>query len=331
LPVSGGNLYVRLWSLIDGVWRYGTDKHYLGQKNPDTAHLTSPAEGWPLAGASQLFQWDASPIATLYQLWVGTIPGAYDLGYFPQGGTTDTSVVATGLPTDGRVLYVRLYTNSGNYQTYVDYTYRAASSASAAPSSITSPVKGTTLAGATQLFEWNDAGATYFQLWVGNTPGAYDIGYFPEAGTSDHSVTATGLPTDGRTLYVTLYSMVDGVYQSRTTSYVAATAAPTGPAQMTFPAPGARLGNGTADPTQTFMWTSAPGARLYQVWIGNTPGAYDIGYYPEAGTAETSTVVTGLPTDGRTLYVRLWSLIYEYYDYNDYVYQAPSPDFPPPS
>ena len=40
------------------------------------------------------------------------------------------------------------------------------------------------------------------------------------------------------------------------------------------------------------------------------------------GGASTSYTATGLPTDGRTLYVRLWSLVSGIWQFNDYTYTA---------
>jgi hypothetical protein len=87
-------------------------------------------------------------------------------------------------------------------------------------------------------------------------------------------------------------------------------------AVITSPHPSLPL---TASPTQTFTWTNV-GASLYQLWIGTTPGSYDLGFYPPAGTTATSVTVENLPTDGRTLYVRLYSAIGGVWRFTDWVY-----------
>jgi len=158
---------------------------------------------------------------------------------------------------------------------------------------------------------------------VGSTQGAYDAGYFPQNGTTGTSVTATGLPTDGRTLYVRLYSNINGAYQFRDFTYTAAGAGGGGggapaPATMASPANGTTLSGSTV----TFAWNAASGASLYQVWVGTSPGTYDIGYYPSTGTTTTTTTATGLPTDGRTLYVRLYSAIGGSWYYRDFTYRS---------
>ena len=59
-----------------------------------------------------------------------------------------------------------------------------------------------------------------YTLYVGSTPGAYDIAAFQ---TSNLSLTVSNIPTDGRTLYVTLYGNGGGVRtQQDTATYTAA-------------------------------------------------------------------------------------------------------------
>jgi hypothetical protein len=179
---------------------------------------------------------------------------------------------------------------------------------------------GSTLTGTSQLFQWNASGASLYQLWVGSTPGADDIGFFPQNGTTGTSATATGLPTDGRTLYVRLYSAINGAWQFQDFTYTAAGSGgftPT-PAVMTSPAPGATLSGSTV----TFNWNAASGASLYQVWVGTTQGAYDVGFFPQNGTTGTTATATGLPTDGRTLFVRLYTAIGSTWYFNDYTYRS---------
>ena len=291
------------------------------------ASLTSPAPGARLAGSSQDFSWtDAG--ASLYQVFVGTSVGAYDIGYYPQAGTRQTSTTVTGLPTDGRTLYVRLYSSVGGVYYSRDYVFTAAagsSPASSGPASIATPADGATLAGATQAFSWNAAaGATLYQLWIGSTPGAYDVGYYPPAGTTGTSLTVSGLPTDGRTLYVRLHSAIGGAWQFRDFTFKAAgSGAVAGPAAITSPAAGSVLGGAS----QLFEWNAAIGATFYQLWLGSTPGGYDLGYSP--ASSATSATMNGLPTDGRTVHARLYSSIGGAYQFRDFTFTA-SGTSPPP-
>jgi hypothetical protein len=78
--------------------------------------------------------------------------------------------------------------------------------------------------------------------------------------------------------------------------------------------------NGAAIPTtQTFSWTDA-GADQYWLYVGNTQGSVDI-YNQDQGTA-TSTTVSGIPTDGRTVWVRLWTRCGSTWSSVDYSYNV---------
>ncbi|MBI4666821.1 MAG: S8 family serine peptidase [Nitrospinae bacterium] len=329
LPVDGSTLYVRLLTKIGGQW-YSNDYTYTAfnpnAPQPGPAVMTSPAPGSTLAGSSVTFQWTQSSTATAYVVWIGTVPGAYNIGYYPASGqTSGTSVVANGLPTDGRTLYVRLYSKISGAWQYYDYTYTAGSPGPVA-AVISSPAPGSTLTGADLTFSWNAAvGATGYRVDVGTTVGGAEIGTFPPAGeTAQTSVQATGLPVDGSALNVRLLTKIGGQWYSNDYTYTAfnPNAPQPGPAVMTSPAPGSTL----AGSSITFQWTQSSTATAYVVWIGTVPGAYNIGYYPASGqTTGTSTVASGLPTDGRTLYVRLYSKISGAWQYYDYTYTAGSP------
>ena len=70
--------------------------------------------------------------------------------------------------------------------------------------------------GSKVTFTWTaETGATSYQLWIGNTPGAHDVA---SGGTSSLSLTFSGLPTDGRQLYVTLYGYSGGVWTVQDTA-----------------------------------------------------------------------------------------------------------------
>ncbi len=72
-------------------------------------------------------------------------------------------------------------------------------------------------------------------------------------------------------------------------------------ATLDTPAHGEKLSSTTV----YFHWGGGSGVTDYYVWVGNTLGAGDI--VQAYAATSTSTTITGLPMDGRTLYVRLWS------------------------
>ena len=88
-------------------------------------------------------------------------------------------------------------------------------------------------------------------------------------------------------------------------------------AELSYPAGGMVLMGGT----QAFEWAGVTGAT-YTLWIGSAVGTKDIGVV-DAGS-ETSTVVKGLPTDGRRIYVRLITRIGSSTQSRDFQYVADS-------
>jgi hypothetical protein len=70
----------------------------------------------------------------------------------------------------------------------------------------------------------------------------------------------------------------------------------------------------------TFQWTAGAASQCV-LWIGST-GVGSSNFGGTGATTSTSYGATGLPTDGRTMYVRLWSQISGTWLYNDYTYTA---------
>lgn len=178
--------------------------------------ITSPARNSTLTSSTVNFTWTAKNGATSYQLWLGSSPNTHDVGVI---GTSNVSGALANVPTDGRQLYATLYAYANNTWSVLDTaTYTAASFTNA---QITSPAKGSTLTSSVVWFTWSpESGATSYQLWAGSTPGSFDITY---GGTSDTTV-ALALPTDGRTVYVTLWGFSGGSWSLQdTATYTAAT------------------------------------------------------------------------------------------------------------
>jgi outer membrane biosynthesis protein TonB len=88
-----------------------------------------------------------------------------------------------------------------------------------------------------------------------------------------------------------------------------------GTAVMVSPPPGSTFSGSTV----TFQWT-AGSATAYGLTVGSSPGAADI--YASSVLSTLSQTVTNIPTDGRTVYVRLYSLVGRSWTFNDYTYKA---------
>jgi hypothetical protein len=94
--------------------------------------------------------------------------------------------------------------------------------------------------------------------------------------------------------------------------------APTAHAQdaaIISPPPGATLAGEHVE----FVWTDT-GAGQYALDIGSRPGGTDI--FSENLGRVTQVIIPHLPTDGRTLFVRLWTVRGDQWSYTDHVYTA---------
>jgi hypothetical protein len=87
--------------------------------------MTLPTPGSTLTSAATTFTWAAGTgNVTGYYLWVGTSPGASDLGGYTAPPGLNLTVT---LPTTGATIYVRLWTQmNGTTYFYNDYTYTEA-------------------------------------------------------------------------------------------------------------------------------------------------------------------------------------------------------------
>jgi hypothetical protein len=283
--------------------------------------ITSPANGSTLAGSAVTFNWNAGTgTITERLLYVGTSLGGSEIYVGYQGAGLSRTV--TGIPTDGRTIYVRLMSFiNGSWQTN-NYTYTAANVVVPTPSVITAPIPGTTFSASAVNFEWSAGGmVTSRTLSVGSTLGGSQY-YGPANQGSALSVLVINLPTNGSTVYVRLSQVVNGVSQSTDYTYTAATVA--SPSAMTSPANGSTL----AGSSVTFNWNAGSGVTERYFTVGSTNGGSDIyAGYQGAGLSRT---VTGIPTDGRTIYVRLASWVGGAWSNANYTYTASGTGAPPP-
>jgi hypothetical protein len=88
-----------------------------------------------------------------------------------------------------------------------------------------SPVSGSTLVGSTVTFQWTAGSATGYILTLGSAAKGIDI--YSSGVIHTLSAVVNNIPTDGRTVFATLYSQVNNVWQSNAYTYTANGATPT--------------------------------------------------------------------------------------------------------
>jgi glucose/arabinose dehydrogenase len=296
------------------------------------AQMTSPAPGSTLASATATFSWTAGTTVTSYGLQVGSTPGGTDIVAGIQ--YSNTSATISGLPTDGRALYVRLYSLVSGSWEYDDFTYTASGAAGAAFLSIGDVTVSEGNSGTrTATFTVTRSGAANPTVTVSyataNGTATAGSDYVATAGslsfssgvtTRSLSVVVNGDTTvePNETFFLNLSSpsgatLSDAQGQGTLTNDDAST--PTR-AAMLSPAPGSTLASSTA----TFSWTAGTGVSSYGLQVGTTPGGNQIVSGIQYST--TSATISGLPTNGSLLYVRLWSLMSGTWQSNDYTYRA---------
>jgi hypothetical protein len=124
-----------------------------------------------------------------------------------------------------------------------------------------------------------------------------------------------GLPTDGRQVYVRLFSYINGAWQYTDTQYTAAALqGPLTKAQILTPPATSTLPSGP----NTFTWSTGTGVSAYYLFVGTSIGNNDI-YAKFENTATSDTV--NLPAN-KTIFVRLWSYLNGAYQAADYAYST---------
>ncbi len=270
--------------------------------------ITTPTPGSTLSSSSVTFGWTAGGSASAYWLTVGSTAGGDN--YYSSGNLDNVlTAIVNGLPTNGSTLYLTLYSLIGGAWVPSAYTYTALNAA--ASGVITTPTPGSTLSGSGVTFGWTaGAGASAYWLVVGSTAGGAN---YYSAELSGLTATVNRLPTNGSTLYVTLYSLIGGAWVPNAYTYTAFNGAVGG--VLTTPTPGSTL-NGSS---VTFDWTAGAGASAYWLVVGSTAGGDD--YYSSGNLGNVLTATAnGLPTNGSTIYVTLYSLIGGAWVPNAYTY-----------
>jgi len=314
LPTDGSTIYVTLYSLISGSWVSNAYTFTAYNNAVNKGVITSPSPGSTLNGSSVTFNWTAGKGATAYWLDIGGVAGGNN--YYSSGnlGNVLTATV-NGLPTNGGPVNVTLYSLVSGQWLSNAYTYTAFNAAAAA-GVITSPANGSTLSGSSVIFKWTaGSGASAYWLDIGNAAGGNNYYSSGNLG-SVLTTTVNGLPTDGSTVFATLYSLIGGVWTGNAYTYTALNAAGAG-GVLTTPTPGSTLTGSSV----TFKWTAGAGASAYWLDVGSTTGGNN--YYSSGNLGNVlTTTVNGLPTDGSKVFVTLYSYVGGQWLGNTYNYTA---------
>ena len=320
LPTSGATINATLYSQIGGVWQPASYTYTEAPGAPEPAVLTTPGPGSKLAGSSATFTWTPGGAVTYYWLDLGTADAGADIkNIYNSGAVTVLSKTVTGIPQYGQTLYATLFSYiAGAWQPNV-YTYTASGSPVAAVLSTPTPNSKLTTSSAT--FTWSPGGGvTKYWFNLGTEHAGFEAkNIYSGSPTAATSVTVSNLPgrTLGETIYATLYSYIAGAWQP--TVYTYTSYGPQSPATLITPTPGSTL----AGSSVTFSWT--PGANVGYYWfnLGTAASGADAKNIDSVGVnGANSVTLTGLPTNGETIYATLYSYIAGAWQPTVYTYTA---------
>jgi List-Bact-rpt repeat protein/Big-like domain-containing protein/uncharacterized protein DUF11 len=312
LPSDGSTVWARWYYFLSGGWQYSDYSYTAFGSNPTKGMMVSPVPNSTLSGTTVTFTWNPGMGATAYWIDAGSVAGGNQ--YFQSGNLGNVlAKTVTGLPMNGSPVYITLWSLVNNQWLYNEYSYTAFNLV-AEEGVLTTPMPGSMLTSATVTFAWTaNAGASAYWLDVGSTPGGDQ---YSQSGNLGNVLTTTvsGLPTDGSTIYVTLYSLVGSVWGGSSYTYTALNAT-SGLAQITSPMPGTTLSGDTV----TFDWSADPNATAYWLDIGSVAGGNDVYQSGNLGNGQTTTVFS-LPANGSTIYVTLYSFVGGQWVASDYTY-----------
>ena len=198
--------------------------------------------------------------------------------------------------------------------------------ASSAQAEIISPMPNTTLDSDTIAFHWKDIGETKTYLTIKrDNPDQGQILHnnLTVETAGDKHITVSDLPDDGTPLYITtaqeLPNPVPGYpnntkWEYRTFAYTSNAAGPVSPG-MVNPVDYSSLNSTNV----TFQWEDTA-ATHHEVKIGSSLDGTDYAY--EYNVSGNSVTVTGLPTDGSAVYVRLHSFFSGTWTQQDFHYTS---------
>ncbi len=286
--------------------------------------VTNSAVGsavYTLVATSPTFSFGSGAYTTALILTISDItPGATI--YYTNDGSTPTYPV-----TGTTQLYFKPFTVYGSatattvnaIAVETGYTTSAVASATynipVVQPVLTTPVQSSTLTSTSVNFAWTPGTmGTLYELFVG-TMGMGTSNLYNSGATGATSATVT-VPATAMPVYARLYWLVDGTTWSYADYTFTASGTPT-PAVIQAPTPGTQLG-GTSE---TFSWTTGVAATDYELFVG-TMGVGTSNLYNSGATGATSATVSDLPSNGQTVYVRLYSLIAGAWQYNSYTYTA---------
>jgi len=350
-PNSGNVSLSQVNQLVNFGWEYVWHCHILGHEENDMMRpiifQVAPAAPTnllvtPIVGSNHTLTWvDNSANETSFTIQRSTTANFLptDPGYVQwqvstaaaapgfntkQYGQTVTVTDTTGTPGANYIYRVRADDSFAplNVPSPTAPTFQQAAMSSAwtvetfTPAVLLTPTPGSVLPTNSATFTWTlGSGLSATYLYVGSTGVGSSNLYQGTPGIAT-SATVNGLPM-GSTIYVRLYSVINGTPGFTDYTYTTALFALLTPAN----------GSTVASRSVGFTWAGGPTVTQWTLWLGTSVGTSNLSAsaYP-AGTTSATRVLPNSVASGTTIYVRLFALVGGVNRSLDYtfIYRAPT-------
>ncbi|MFT5190208.1 MAG: hypothetical protein ACI957_003242 [Verrucomicrobiales bacterium] len=333
IPTDGTAIFGTLFYLVKegNAFRFFAKDYNFSTPLPAPPALTSPSPGTVFQDTSVTLQWaDRGTAASNWRIQVGTTVAGTQYKDITLGANARSTAV-DGLPADGSQVWVRLSYFYINVWRHLDYQYTAKITSTTPV--ITSPGAGGTISTVPFVIQWSPSLSTVsqWQVLVGSAQGGSEILDTGELAPEVRSATVAALPDitsgDSTIFWISLRYRVGDVWEAKDTQYVYDPNGDSAP-QIFSPPPGNEIVGAQAE----FQWTpKLADVAEWWIYVGLTVGDDSI-FNQSIGTASKVTV-NNLPTDGQTIFVRLFYRVGESWNQRDHIYttrRLPKMTFPSP-
>ncbi|MCA9408798.1 MAG: hypothetical protein KC733_08915, partial [Candidatus Omnitrophica bacterium] len=333
IPLNGKPIFVRMWSKINGKWQsidYEFQTEDLGVGGKEAAEIISPLPGTILSDTTAIFQWNQGSNVTEYWLGVGTSLESISnkpWGDIFAGSVTGNSKEINGIPLKGNSIFVRMWSKIDGVWESIDYEFQTEDLGIGGkePAALINPQVGTPLNQTTVTFQWNNGfSVTEYYLGVGTSLQSISTKPWGNifAGTViGNSQEISGIPLNGKSIFARMWSKIDGKWQSIDYEFQTEDLGIGGkePANLINPQPNTTINQSTL----TFQWDTGSGVTEY--WLGVGTSFQSVSTKPwgnifAKAVNGTSQVVSGIPLNGNSVFVRLWSKIDGKWETVDYTF-----------
>jgi len=128
LPTDGSQVYVTLFSYVDGQWVYTQDT-YTASGGGTLATIVTPTNNTEVDGTSVTFTWTNPSNSDNYWLDIGSVAGGNDIYQSGNLGNATTTTV-TDMPNNGEEVYGTLWTFTGGQWYYNSWQWQSGSTPS---------------------------------------------------------------------------------------------------------------------------------------------------------------------------------------------------------